>query len=55
MKQNLKSESEIRGMQYTGFTTKCKKCKQDVNCRYDGKTEEGVPRYILTCGCDEKN
>lgn len=39
---------------YTGFTTRCKKCNQDVRSKYQGKTPEGVPRYLLVCGCKRK-
>lgn len=36
--------------EYTGFTTRCRKCNEDVKSKRIG-TEDGVPKYLLTCGC----
>lgn len=39
---------------YTGFTTRCKKCNQDVVCKREGTTEDGHPFFRITCGCSKK-
>lgn len=41
-------------IQYTGFTTKCRKCGVEVKVKYVGKTKEGVASYKITCNCKEK-
>lgn len=45
LKDNLATE-------YTGFTTRCRKCNQEVNCKRNGYDEENhCPMYSITCGC----
>lgn len=39
---------------YTGFTTKCKKCGVHVRTKRLGKTPEGIASYELVCDCKEK-
>lgn len=39
---------------YTGFTYNCRKCGKEVKCKNVGKTDEGVNKFIITCGCKGK-
>ena len=38
-------------MKYTGFTTKCKKCGEDITSIRLGKDQEGRPMIWLVCDC----
>lgn len=54
IKQILEVAKKLKGKEknnFTGFTTRCKKCNQDVRSHFIGKTDEGVPSYLLKCGC----
>ena len=44
-------ETKLKLNDYTGFTTKCKACNEDIKSKYIGKNYNGTPSYILFCKC----
>lgn len=59
LKNNITSTSEYPIFKhihsdYTGFTTKCRKCNKYVKSKYIGKNEQGIACYELSCNCERK-
>lgn len=38
-------------MEFTGYSSVCKKCNTNVKSRYIGKNPNGVASYLITCEC----